>query len=147
MSNNIECEKDKKYCYWFPQTDIKEINIPDTMLNCTNCYFHGDEITFNSDMTVNIYNKVQDSNWCDLKYLKGKTDKSMGNYKGFATAENTILRYIGTDKNPIVPDGITAIGKRAFTYCDIDTVELPNSLTQIGEAAFLFVDIKRYYNS
>ena len=61
------------------------------MLNCTNCYFHGDEITFNSDMTVNIYNKVQDSNWCDLKYLKGKTDKSMGNYKGFATAENTIL--------------------------------------------------------
>ena len=51
------------------------------MLNCTNCYFHGDEITFNSDMTVNIYNKVQDSNWCDLKYLKGKTDKSMGNYK------------------------------------------------------------------
>ena len=76
MSNNIECEKDKKYCYWFPQTDIKEINIPDTMLNCTNCYFHGDEITFNSDMTVNIYNKVQDSNWCDLKYLKGKTDRT-----------------------------------------------------------------------
>ena len=32
MSNNIECEKDKKYCYWFPQTDIKEINIPDTCL-------------------------------------------------------------------------------------------------------------------
>ena len=76
MSNNIECEKDKKYCYWFPQTDIKEINIPDTMLNCTNCYFHGDEITFNSDMTVNIYNKVQNSNWCDLKYLKGKTDRT-----------------------------------------------------------------------
>ena len=142
MSNNIECEKDKKYCYWFPQTDIKEINIPDTMLNCTNCYFHGDEITFNSDMTVNIYNKVQDSNWCDLKYLKGKTDKSMGNYKGFATAENTILRYIGTDKNPIVPDGITVIGKRAFTYCDIDTVELPNSLTQIGEAAFYLSTLK-----
>ena len=142
MSNNIECEKDKKYCYWFPQTDIKEINIPDTMLNCTNCYFHGDEITFNSDMTVNIYNKVQNSNWCDLKYLKGKTDKSMGNYKGFATAENTILRYIGTDKNPIVPDGITAIGKRAFTYCDIDTVELPNSLTQIGEAAFYLSTLK-----
>ena len=74
MSNNIECEKDKKYCYWFPQTDIKEINIPDTMLNCTNCYFHGDEITFNSDMTVNIYNKVQNSNWCDLKYLKSGGD-------------------------------------------------------------------------
>ena len=74
--------------------------------------------------------------------LKGKTDKSMGNYKGFATAENTILRYIGTDKNPIVPDGITAIGKRAFTYCDIDTVELPNSLTQIGEAAFYLSTLK-----
>ena len=74
--------------------------------------------------------------------LKGKTDKSMGNYKGFATAENTILRYIGTDKNPIVPDGITAIGKRAFTYCDIDTVELPNSLTQIGEAAFFLSTLK-----
>ena len=66
----------------------------------------------------------------------------MGNYKGFATAENTILRYIGTDKNPIVPDGITAIGKRAFTYCDIDTVELPNSLTQIGEAAFYLSTLK-----
>ena len=108
MSNNIKCEKDKEY-QWFSGTEIGEINIPDTMLNCDNCYFHGDE---------------------------------MGNYKGFATAENTILRYIGTDKNPIVPDGITAIGKRAFTYCDIDTVELPNSLTQIGEAAFYLSTLK-----
>ena len=141
MSNNIKCEKDKEY-QWFSGTEIGEINIPDTMLNCDNCYFHGDEITFNSDMTVKIYNMVRGSDWCDLKYLKGKTDKSMGNYKGFATAENTILRYIGTDKNPIVPDGITAIGKRAFTYCDIDTVELPNSLTQIGEAAFYLSTLK-----
>ena len=141
MSNNIKCEKDKEY-QWFSGTEIGEINIPDTMLNCDNCYFHGDEITFNTDMTVKIYNMVRGSDWCDLKYLKGKTDKSMGNYKGFATAENTILRYIGTDKNPIVPDGITAIGKRAFTYCDIDTVELPNSLTQIGEAAFYLSTLK-----
>ena len=55
MSNNIECEKDKKILLLVSADRYKKkINIPDTMLNCTNCYFHGDEITFNSDMTVNI---------------------------------------------------------------------------------------------
>ena len=66
----------------------------------------------------------------------------MGKYDGFAIAENTVLRYIGTDKNPIVPDGITAIGKMAFTYCDIDTVTLPKSLTEIEETAFYLSTIK-----
>ena len=141
MSNNIECEKDKEY-QWFSGTEIGEINIPDTMLNYDNCYFHGDEITFNSDMSVKIYNMVRGSNWCDLKYLKGKTDKSLGKYDGFAIAENTVLRYIGTDKNPTVPDGITAIGKMAFTYCDIDTVTLPKSLNEIDETAFYLSTIK-----
>ena len=141
LSDSIVCDK-KEQNWWFTGTEIKAINIPDTMLDCGNCYFHGDEITFNSDMTVKIYNAVAGSQWCMFKYLKGKTDKSMGNYDGFAVVQNTVLRYVGTDKNPVVPDGIKAINASAFRYCDIDTVTLPSSLETIGEAAFHMSTIK-----
>ena len=141
LSESIVCDKNEQND-WFAGTEIKAINIPDTMLDCGNCYFHGDEITFNSDMTIKIYTAVADSQWCMFKYLKGKTDKSMGKYDGFAVIGDTVLRYIGTDKNPVVPDGIKAINEYAFRYCDIDTVTLPGSLETIGEAAFHMSTIK-----
>lgn len=132
----------ENYANWFEHTKVGEINIPDSMLDNPTCQFHADEITFNSDMTVDIYKAVKDSSWCHNKYLKGKTDKNMGGYDGFAIAENTVLRYIGDDKNPVVPDGVKAIGDRAFTYCDIDKVTLPQSLQSIGNSAFYLSTLK-----
>ena len=74
----------------------------------------GDNITFNSDMTVNIYNMVRGSAWCEDKYLKGKTNKTIGNDKDFVIVENTLLRYTGNDKNPKVPEGVKKYYSRWF---------------------------------
>lgn len=119
----------------FGGTSIEKINIPDAMLD-NPPRLYADEITFNSDMTVKIYNAISGSKWCINKYLKGKTDKTLGKYDGFAIVENTVLRYVGTDKTPTVPEGVKTIGDGAFLYCDIDTVSLPKSLETISDSAF-----------
>lgn len=126
---------------WFAGTNVKEINIPDSLLD-NPPELRADEIIFNSDMTVKIYNAVRDSNWCFNEYHKGKTDKTIGQYDGFAIVEDTVLRYIGTDKNPIVPEGVKIIGNSAFLYCDVDTVSLPKSLETISDSAFRMSTLK-----
>lgn len=122
---------------WFYYTNIKEINIPDAVLENPVCEFNADKITFNSDMTVAIYNAVKNSDWYRNTYLKENADKN-----GFDIAENTVLRYIGADRNPSVPDGVMAIAFNAFAYTDIDTVNLPGTLEEIDGAAFYCSTIK-----
>ncbi len=126
---------------WFSGTKKREINIPDAMLD-NPPWLTADEIAFNSDMTVKIYNAVRDSEWCKEKYLKGKTDKSLGSYKDFAVAEDTVLKYLGDDKNPVVPEGIKSITEYAFAYRDMDTVTLPKSLESIDTSAFAYTTLK-----
>lgn len=148
LSDNLTYKPAKNYdnsdslANWFENTEVREINIPDAMLEKPSCNFYADEITFNSDMTVNIYNAVKASSWCTNKYLKGKTDKSLGGHDGFAIAENTVLKYTGTSKNPKVPEGVKSIGEDAFSYCDVDTVGLPSALETIEDSAFYYSTIK-----
>ena len=145
LSNNLTYtpeNKNQETACWFDGTNIKEINIPDKMLDKVSCYFDGDNITFNSDMTVNIYNMVRGSAWCEDKYLKGKTNKTIGNDKDFVIVENTLLRYTGKDKNPKVPEGVKSITQDGFSFCDIDTVTLPQSLEKIEKRAFTCTTLK-----
>ena len=145
LSNNLTYtheNKNQETACWFDGTNIKEINIPDKMLDKVSCYFDGDNITFNSDMTVNIYNMVRGSAWCEDKYLKGKTNKTIGNDKDFVIVENTLLRYTGIDKNPKVPEGVKSITQDGFSFCDIDTVTLPQSLEKIEKRAFTCTTLK-----
>lgn len=150
LSNNLTYtheNKNQETACWFDGTNIKEINIPDKMLDKVSCYFDGDNITFNSDMTVNIYNMVRGSAWCEDKYLKGKTNKTIGNDKDFVIVENTLLRYTGNDKNPKVPEGVKSITQDGFSFCDIDTVTLPQSLEKNRKTCFYLYNIKRNYYS
>ena len=145
LSNNLTYtheNKNQETACWFDGTNIKEINIPDKMLDKVSCYFDGDNITFNSGMTVNIYNMVRGSAWCEDKYLKGKTNKTIGNDKDFVIVENTLLRYTGNDKNPKVPEGVKSITQDGFSFCDIDTVTLPQSLEKIEKRAFTCTTLK-----
>ena len=145
LSNNLTYtpeNKNQETACWFDGTNIKEINIPDKMLDKVSCYFDGDNITFNSDMTVNIYNMVRGSAWCEDKYLKGKTNKTIGNDKDFVIVENTLLRYTGNDKNPKVPEGVKSITQDGFSFCDIDTVTLPQSLEKIEKRVFTCTTLK-----
>ncbi len=126
---------------WFAGTEIKEINIPDALLD-NPPVLSAQEITFNSDMTVKIFKAVRDSSWCNDKYLKGKTDKSTGNYEDYAVVENTVLKYISNEKNPIIPEGIKSITEYAFAYRDIDTVTFPTTLESIDSSAFAYTTLK-----
>ena len=44
-------------------------------------------------------------------------------------------------KNLVIPNGVTSIGDRAFSYCEgLKSVTIPNSVTSIGRYAFWFCD-------
>lgn len=60
---------------------------------------------------------------------------------GFVIHDNgdivTLVKYLGTEKEIAVPEGITAIGEDAFSYNkNLTSVVLPNSVLTIGEFAF-----------
>ena len=54
------------------------------------------------------------------------------------STKTTLQRYIGTDTNVIIPNGVTTIGECAFEYCSLTTVTIPSSVTSIGDYAFYF---------
>ncbi len=55
----------------------------------------------------------------------------------FVIENGLLINYIGTDPNPVIPDGVTAIGFCAFANReDLQSVTLPASLTSIGVRAF-----------
>ena len=55
---------------------------------------------------------------------------------GFWVKGNVLVRYIGNEKNIVVPDGVEIIGDYAFANTRIESVVLPESVTQIKERAF-----------
>ena len=54
------------------------------------------------------------------------------------STKTTLQRYIGTDTNVIISNGVTTIGECAFEYCSLTTVTIPSSVTSIGDYAFYF---------
>ena len=55
----------------------------------------------------------------------------------FVIEDGILKHYTGSDTHVVVPEGITAIGTRAFyDRDDIFTVLLPDRVTEIGESAF-----------
>ena len=55
----------------------------------------------------------------------------------FDNTKTTLLAYIGSDTNVIIPNSVTTIGYGAFYGCvDLTSVTIPNSVTTIGNSAF-----------
>ena len=48
-----------------------------------------------------------------------------------------LISYGGANKNPVIPEGVTIIGYRAFYNCGLLSVEIPNTVIAIEGEAFL----------
>lgn len=55
---------------------------------------------------------------------------------GFQIQGGTLIKYIGCGLSPIIPDGVSYIGKRAFAGSAIVAVTIPSSVVEIQQYAF-----------
>lgn len=54
----------------------------------------------------------------------------------FVIKNGVLTKYVGKGGDVVVPDGVTAIGEKAF-FCDnLMGVTIPDSVTEIGDEAF-----------
>ena len=54
----------------------------------------------------------------------------------FRIKNGVLVKYKGKDSNVVIPNGVTSIGKSAFSGCILRKVKIPNGVTSIGESAF-----------
>ena len=55
------------------------------------------------------------------------------------STKTTLQRYIGTDTNVIIPNGVTTVANFAFYRCyQVENINMYNTVTSIGERAFSF---------
>lgn len=146
---------------FFDKRGIVSITFPESLeeigsrafRNCINLEsvtFHGDKAAIAKDAFMNCSSlcRVRTGNGAEyeLKGLACLADSQvpalvreihsqvLGNFIISGTA---LIRYCGSEARVVVPDGITAIGEKAFAGNEaIDRVVLPETVTAIGEEAF-----------
>ena len=56
----------------------------------------------------------------------------------FIIENGILIKYQGTDRNVVIPNGVTIIGDKAFKWCfDLLSVTIPYGVSSIGAEAFL----------
>ena len=64
----------------------------------------------------------------------------MSEAENFIIVNNELQKYVGTDVNVVIPDGITSIASEAFYTCGqmspLESVVIPETVTRIGSNAF-----------
>ena len=98
-------------------TAIKELNIPDNVKDI--CGFLPPYLT-----KLIIGNEKNDRNFCLENGFLYNINKTI------------LLKFLGEEKNIILPEGILELADYAFQYSDIETIEFPHSLKVIGEKCF-----------
>ena len=61
----------------------------------------------------------------------------MSNASDFIIENGVLTKYVGREKEVTIPDGVTAIGEEAFSWCSrLTNIVIPESVTAIGRCAF-----------
>lgn len=79
----------------------------------------------------------------DKEVLKNVLDIGIKNLR---IDGDTLVKYLGTDAEVEIPEGIRIIGDSAFEYCmEVQKVHLPESVEQIGKHAFQGSGIRKIH--
>ena len=92
------------------------------------------ESAFQSCKSLTNVNITDLAAWCDISIYD---DTASPFYYGaaYGTANLYVNGELVTDL--VIPNGVTTIGRNAFTYCNsLTSVTIPNSVTTIGDYAF-----------
>lgn len=97
--------------------------------NITNSYtlLEHYDTTDGSSCTISITNTFSGSR-------SSGTGTGMAPYNGddFDIVGKTLMKYLGSDKNVVIPDGVTEIGLNAFTDCEtVESITIPGSVKTI----------------
>lgn len=94
------------------------------------------DVTFDGEITKELYDHLTACTPWGKKYEQNVTDD-------FVILDGYYLsKYKGKDKNPVIPDNITAMSERAFENSDIDTVTLSLNIKEIPTHCFAGSKIK-----
>lgn len=108
-------------------TSLTSIEIPEGVTSIGEDAFLG--CTFTRANFVNKSNLTDPDNW-GAKLIDEITAD------GLIISDGVVIGYEGESTTVTIPEGITGIGKEAFSGQSITSVTLPSTLTSIGESAF-----------
>ena len=117
---------------------LTNINIPNSVTNIGD-----DAFSWCCKLTsINIPNSVVNMNGNPFRMWDGDlhNESKAFIYEHqvlFNKDRTTLIAYISNDTNYIIPDSVTNIGERAFSWClKLTSINIPNSVTNIGDEAF-----------
>ena len=136
-------------------TYLETVNIPNTVTSIGEWAFRScrnlTSIEFPNSIT-NIENPEHQFDGCDkLTTIYGTAGSyaetfakkygyqfiSNTSTQKFDIQDGTLVKYTGTAKNVVIPDGVTKIGAHAFENCtQVRTVHIPDGVTAIEDYAF-----------
>ena len=61
----------------------------------------------------------------------------------FEIENGVLIKYRGHNKNVVIPDGVTEIGRGAFRACRIESVFIPEGVVSIRDLAFTNTGVER----
>ena len=116
---------------------LKEVRLPECAYG-TKVPHSVERVTFAKEpkKTRAFYRSFLNTIWGQKTLLSG--------IKGdFLIVDGYLIKYVGSDKNVIIPDGVKYIDEKAFEGSDIETVQIPDSVVEIlGRAFYVCKNLK-----